>query len=60
MIQDQQYAFIDDLYQASCVHVKKAHGLQWIWSMGVATIWMANEKTLFMMLMGHAKQFGAY
>ena len=29
---------VDDLYQASCVHERKAHGLEWVRSMGVATM----------------------
>ena len=29
---------VDDLYQASCAHEYKAHGLEWARSMGVATM----------------------
>ena len=38
------YVLVDNLYQASCVHEQKAHGLQWARSMGMVS--MANKKTL--------------
>ena len=43
----------DDLYQANSAHEQKTHGLQWAWSMGVAT--MTNRKALFVMLVDHAE-----
>ena len=48
----------NDLYQATCAHEQKTHGLQWARSMGVAT--MANKYVLFVMLMGPAEQFEAH
>ena len=43
--------------QASCAHeqIKRAHGLQWARSIGVA-----NKSTLFVTLMGHAKEIKTY
>ena len=49
---------VDDLYQVKYVHEQKAHGLQWTWLMGVAT--MANRRTIFVKLVGYVERFKAH
>ena len=42
-----------DDYKVSFVHEQKRHGLQWTWSIGVATVANKGTATVFVMLVGH-------
>ena len=50
--------YMYNLYQASCAHEQKAHGLMWAQSISVAMV--ANKKTLFVTLMGRGERFKAH
>ena len=42
-----------DDYKVSFVYEQKRHGLQWTWSIGVATVANKGTATVFVMLVGH-------
>ena len=42
-----------DDHKVSFAHEQKRHGLQWTWSIGVATVANKGTVTVFVMLVGH-------